>query len=212
MKYSRLGLIGDIHAEPDSLEIALRCLEAAEVEHILCTGDVPDGAGDVDRCVELLEEHGVTTVRGNHERWFLHNTMRELPHITAQESVSAQTRRFLALLPPALALETVAGRLLLCHGVGENDMRRLSDDARYPIDDITELQTVLLGHHYRFMVGGHMHRRMVRRIEHLIVINAGTLLRGHDPCCAVADFARGWIQFYEIMDGKTIESERYELG
>ncbi len=66
-----IGLIGDIHAEADYLEIALRFFQMAQVEKILCVGDIVDGWGNVDRCCKLLEQAEVVTVHygcNNHDR------------------------------------------------------------------------------------------------------------------------------------------------
>src|SRR5678810_334167 len=68
---ARAGLIGDVHAEDELLELALDYFEKQNVEHVLCTGDVADGAGSVVRCCTLLRQYSVQTVRGNHDRWLL---------------------------------------------------------------------------------------------------------------------------------------------
>ncbi len=47
------------------------------LDAVLCVGDVVDGGGDADRCCALLSAAAVSTVRGNHDRWFLEDTMRD---------------------------------------------------------------------------------------------------------------------------------------
>ncbi|WP_224244419.1 metallophosphoesterase family protein [Hyalangium gracile] len=46
----------------------------------------------------------------------------------------------------------------------------------------------------------HSHRRMVRTIEGLTLINAGTLHRDHEPCFALVDLSRGEVSFHDIHD------------
>ena len=47
---TRIGIIGDIHAEDTHLDLALAFLNEQAVDVIICTGDIVDGNGDVDRC------------------------------------------------------------------------------------------------------------------------------------------------------------------
>lgn len=201
----QIGIIGDIHAQADHLETALLFFESEGVHQLLCVGDVVDGPGDAGRCCQLLREHQVPTVRGNHDRWFLEDTMRDLPDITPREQLSESSLQWLQALPLTLRFETIAGPLLLCHGVGENDMKRLApDDSSYDLECNVELQALLRDNGFRFMVGGHTHRRMVRRIGKLTAINAGTLLLSQHPRIATVDFEHGFVQFHDFENGALI--------
>lgn len=199
----RLGLLGDIHAEDRHLAAALGVFRAEGVDAILAVGDIVDGRGDVDRCVALLQEHRVLSVRGNHERWLLKNEMRILPEAHSLKRVSAATAGFLEALPAVLSLETAAGELLLCHGVGDDDMVRLGpDDEGYALACIDELQRILGAPAIRFVVAGHTHRRMVRAFARsggapLAFVNAGTLRHGYDPCFAILDVHHG-VEFFDL--------------
>jgi len=59
--------------------------------------------------------------------------------------------------------------------------------------------------HYRFLVAGHTHGRMLRPLDHLTLINPGTLKR--DPRVPngflIADFASGELCVYDL-DPKTL--------
>lgn len=187
---TRAGLLGDIHAEDRALETALEFLRAEGVDAVLAVGDVCDGRGDLDRCCSLLASHEVHVVRGNHDRWLLNDQLRTLADATPTGSLSDAARAYLAALPATRRFVTPAGELLLCHGLGTNDMERV--DAHTP-------ESVLLANPtfedlvndpaLRFVVDGHTHRRMVRTVRALTLINAGTLFREHDPCFLLADFA-----------------------
>jgi predicted phosphodiesterase len=202
MKLSRLGLIGDVHAEAARLAAALDFLREQAVEAILCVGDIVDGYDSVDRCYELLMRDKVAVVRGNHDRWLVEGQMRNLPEATLMESLSAGSRSLLASLPPTLRFDTVAGPLLLCHGLGSNDMRRLTpDDYGYALEVNEELNELIQQRQFRFIVNGHTHRRMVRHFPGLMVINAGTLYRDHDPCVALVDFNDAMVRFYKVGEG-----------
>jgi putative phosphoesterase len=188
-RYGRVGFIGDIHAEDVRLERALDFLRERGVEMVASTGDVADGAGSVDRCCSLLEARRVVVVRGNHDRWFSKRTLRELPLATAPAQVASRTDELLAALPESVDLETVSGRALLCHGIGRNDMARVTpDDFGYAIEANDDLQRLVRERTYRWVLNGHTHRRMVRHFGGLTVINGGTLARDFDPCFMELDF------------------------
>lgn len=206
MKLSRLGIIGDVHGEAQRLDAALHFLHAADVEQILCVGDVVDGHEDAERCCELLTQNDVAVVRGNHDRWFLANQMRDLPEATQSEELSKKAKSFLRSLPKTRSFETIAGELLLCHGLGENDMGRLTpDDYGYALEVNEELQHLIRQRQFRFVANGHTHRRMVRRFEHLTVINAGTLYDDHSPCMAILDLGVSTVSFHNVV-GTEIEN------
>lgn len=72
------------------------------------------------------------------------------------------------------------------------------DDFGYALETKDPLQELLASQQYRFVVNGHTHRRMVRHLGQLTVINAGTLFRESHPCFAIVDFAAGRVQFFEV--------------
>jgi predicted phosphodiesterase len=188
----RLGLIGDVHAEDSLLAAALTFLEGQSLDLIACTGDLADGPGSVPRCCELLRRKGVVVVAGNHDRWLLNNRMRQLPDATARGRLDGKTRQYLSQRPKTVEVPTIHGMALLCHGLGEDDMATLHpDDYGYAIEQNWALQELLRKRRYRFVLSGHSHHRMVRQIDHLTVVNAGTLKRDHEPGFVMIDFLAG---------------------
>jgi predicted phosphodiesterase len=204
-----VGVLGDAHAEDERVERALEHFRAVGAAVVLCVGDVTDGYGSATRTVELLEDHGVITVRGNHERWTLANTMRELPAATDPTTLSPRARRFLESLPGTLELRSLLGPLLLCHGIGANDMAKVKpDDAGVALSSKLELQALIRGRHYRLLVNGHSHRPMVRRFDTLTVVNAGTLKRDEHPGVVVVDFARAVVDFVPFDAEGRVDANR----
>lgn len=201
----RVGVLGDVHAEDQHLELALAAFAEQRVDARLAVGDVLDGPGDADRCCDLLQDANVLTVRGNHDRWWLHGEMRSVPHATG--FLSERSHAFIASLPATRELVTPMGKVLLCHGVGEDDMAALTPDTRgYSLQAIPALRELMLRPDLSFTVGGHTHRRMVRRFQGLVAVNAGTLLRGHEPGFVVIDFHAARVQFFDILDGGRVEA------
>lgn len=178
------------------LERALDELRSEGVDLIVAVGDIVDGHDEVDRCCQLLAERGVLCVRGNHERWLLKGSLRTLPQATSLETLSDTTRSFLLGLPATVALDTEGGKVLLCHGVGGNDMVAIRpDDEGYAIESNEELQELLRSREYDWMIHGHSHRPTDRQMGWLRIVNAGTLCREQSPCYVVIDLARGEVEF-----------------
>jgi len=161
---ARIGALGDIHAEDEALVAALSFLRSQRLDAIVATGDITDGLGDADRCCALLQDHGVLAVRGNHDRWFLEGSMRGLDVIT--KDLSEPNRRWLSSLPATRRFETPLGPLLLCHGIGEDDMSVLkSDTDAYTLRWLTALTELQRDPDVELMLAGHTHERMVRKLE-----------------------------------------------
>ena len=197
---TRFGLIGDVHAEDERLALAVRLAHDEGAEAILCVGDVVDGFGDLDRTTEILERERVHVVSGNHDRWFLHGTMRTLApahHRGEHPSAEAAAR----LWPPVLEVETVRGTLLLCHAVADDDFTFLKEHTHE--DEIREnaawMRLVRAGRH-RFMAAGHTHQAMVRILDDITILNPGTLKRDDLPRTSVVDLRAGTMRLFDLAD------------
>ncbi|MFC3690134.1 metallophosphoesterase family protein [Aquipuribacter hungaricus] len=214
-----LGLVGDPHAEDELLEHALDLLAVHQPDVLLCTGDVVDGRGDVDRTVRLLRDAGVVTVRGNHDRWLLEGEARDLRHAHRADDLDALTRTWLEGLPAAVRLPLgVPGGLLLCHGLDDDDMNRLrADDVGYSLEqnevllrlleEVVPPAVVVKGHTHRpgaarFGLGTDAWGLPVPRAGgDLLVVDAGTLTRDHGPTCSVVDLRGGSLTRYDLLTG-----------
>ncbi len=196
----RIGLLGDIHCEDGRLAAALEFFQTQQLDLICAVGDIVDGPGDVNRTIELLREHCVVAVRGNHERWLFAGEMRGMPEVTSRFDLRVPAWEYLPNLPVLRRLETVAGTALLCHGLGGDDMAGV-----WPQDDVLQthsnypLWQLVNRREYRFVLNGHTHQRLVRSFDELTIINAGTLYRKHRPCVCVADFGAGAVQFFDLV-------------
>jgi len=197
---SRLGVIGDVHCESETLERVLDALGTMNVEAVLCVGDLVDGPGDADATLKMLEERGVQCVAGNHERWFLDSEQRTVEDATLE--VSNASRAFLQSLPPVRRYATPNGNAMLCHGVGDDDEAWLLPDTRgYALQDIPSLRELMLDEDVQFILGGHTHERMVRVFPGLTVVNAGTIHRKDEQTFMVVDFEAMRVGFYSAAEG-----------
>ena len=198
MTIKKLGVLGDVHAEDETLLAALEFFAAVGVDRVVCVGDVLDGAGDAERCIAMLLSRDIATVRGNHERWFVESKAMELVDATPEASLSEESLAWLRSLPVMRTLPTVAGAALLCHSLGRDDFTCLFPDEAmdpcHPSRAIRGLIDAAAG--CRFVLNGHTHVPMVRVVGHVVVLNAGTLSRSHDSVVMVVDFERREVAWY----------------
>jgi len=191
-----------VHTEADALARAIEHLRGAGVERIVCTGDLADGPGDTDdvaRCCELLADNDVLTVCGNHDRWVHAHEMRDLDDATDPDDLEAEVLERLGVLPATAELPTPIGTLLLCHGMGPDDMAGVQPFDHGPaLSSNAALQKVLRTRRHAIVVAGHTHRAMVRTIDGTIFVNAGTLHREFRPCFGFIDFDDSSVEFVEL--------------
>jgi predicted phosphodiesterase len=209
---TRVGLIGDTHCEVARLRQVLAHFRACSIETILAVGDIADGPGDLGETCGLLESAGVLAVAGNHERWLLAGQMRDLTGATPLAAITPRIRAYLSALPKTRSFECRRGPVLLCHGLGEDDMASVKpDDYGYDLENNRALWELVEGRTARFVVNGHSHRSMLRNISGLTILNAGTLHpeRGYRSVCAIADFDEGFLQIYDLEGGRTVEAEHW---
>ncbi len=209
----RIGVLGDIHCEDVRLAAALEFFQPQALDLICAVGDLVDGPGNPHRTVELLRQFNVVTVRGNHERWLLKNEMRGLPDAQTRFDFTALDWAFLNQLPLWLQFETVAGRMLLCHGLGADDMAGVWPfDSSLTLHSNLALWQLVNSGKFQFVVNGHTHQRLVRSFGELTIINAGTLYRKHSPCFCIADFEQLKVQYFNVnAEGRIEAAEEFPL-
>ena len=67
----RFGIIADIHANLEALTVALQVLEKEGVDQIIALGDLLGYNADPVKCLELIIEKQIPSIRGNHERYVI---------------------------------------------------------------------------------------------------------------------------------------------
>ncbi|MFT4711678.1 MAG: putative phosphoesterase [Candidatus Azotimanducaceae bacterium] len=195
----RLGIIGDVHAEHDRLESALDFLASENVCHILCTGDIVDGRGNPNKSIELLKKHNVKVVRGNHDRWLLQNKARHIPNAHTLAELSPLSLTYLESLPHQVIVESAAGTVLLCHGVGKNDLGKVwPGTAKMPIEASKELDEIIASGEIDIVINGHMHFQTLIQFNNLSLINGGSLVGKRWPGFSLLDLEIGQIQVLEF--------------
>ena len=208
----RAGLIGDIHCEVDHLKRIIAFFRCLKVDAILSVGDIADGPGDLTEACMVLQTSGVLTVSGNHDRWLLNGEMRDLPEATPVSAITPQARAYLTALPKTRLLESSRGPVMLCHGLGEDDMASVRpDDEGIALHNNHALHKLIKNRKARIIVNGHSHRPMLRIIEGLTILNAGTLHPKHRPTFSIADFDAGEVQVYDLAHDRINPAELWSF-
>ncbi|XOV83878.1 MAG: metallophosphoesterase family protein [bacterium] len=209
---SRIGIIGDVHAQDQYLHQALDHLTRLGVDHIICTGDIADGPGDIHACINLLLDYNVDTVRGNHDRWVLQNKARHIPDAHRRETLHDNVICYLQDLPLQIELETKLGTLLLCHGVGSNDLQKIWPGTdRMPAERSARLDDIIAKGDTPLMVNGHLHYRTLIHFDSLTLLNAGTLRGRHRPGFSLIDLDADEVHGFEL-EPKIHEVKRQPLS
>ena len=190
----RALLVGDIHTEDGLLAEALALGVREGVDRVLSVGDIVDGPHDPLPAIARLRQRKVDVVRGNHERWVVEgNPMDPVDY-------PDEVMDWLAELPATREYTTPTGRLLLCHGIGEDDMAEIDHDTTgYALENLDPLWALVRARRYRYVVGGHTHKPMVREIDGVVFINPGTLVLTQQPGATIADFSTRVFERYVLL-------------
>jgi len=202
----RALVIGDIHTESNLLAHAIGHGLAVGVDKILSVGDIVDGPGDPLACFAQLRSHRAAVVRGNHERWVVEGNPMD-PFDYPHDALD-----WLAELPATHELVAPTGRILLGHGIGEDDMLEIDTHTYgYALENLDPLWALIRGGRYRWLIGGHTHRPMVRTIEGLTIVNPGTLVVEQNPGFLIADFTAGEIEHWDLLPALALHGT-WKLG
>ena len=202
---SKLGIIGDVHAEDVRLENCLSYLANQGCDKIVCTGDIIDGPGCPNRSVELLKAFDVVTVRGNHDRWIIENKARHVKNAHKIHDLSRSTLDFLNVLPLQAKFKFGGIRVLLCHGVGRNDLKKVwpGTDRLQPIKS-NELDQIIWDEKFDYVINGHIHFRTMVHFKKLTLINAGTISGDFSPGCTLIDFDEKMVHGF-LFEGSNLQ-------
>jgi len=177
----KVGIVSDLHCNVAGLAQALDLM--GEIDELICLGDSIWEYRFSNEIVRLLKEHGAHTILGNHEEGFLGpQGMRA----RQPEWIDRSLLGWLAERPHRLELELGGKRLLAVHSTPWEPRGTYVYPHDTLLDRFAEADA-------DFVLYGHTHHQLVRRLGKVLVINPGSAgdardnSNGRQLSCAVLD-------------------------
>lgn len=190
----RLGLLADAHCNFAALAEAIDSLHP-RVDRLLFAGDAVYEYRFSNEVIEILREHQVAAVLGNHEVSILSpGGERALTALGVREENAV----FLRSLPERLELDCHGARLLMVHDSPWDPYREYV----YPgTPGLVRFATL----DYDFVVLGHTHVPMAERAGRVLVVNPGSIGESRaadrpEVSCAILDTQSGEVEFAFFPD------------
>lgn len=183
----RVALIGDVHANLPALEAVLEHAEAQGVEAVWNVGDFVGYNAFPEEVVRRLRAEGAVSVVGNYDLKVLKFPAKDakwrakkrpekyLAFKWAYESLSEQSRTYLASLPREERLEVAGKKVMLTHGSPASVSEHLYVDT--PEERLLELAEIAQA---GVIVVGHSHVAFSRQVGDVWFVNTGSVGRQDD--------------------------------
>jgi putative phosphoesterase len=192
----KIGVVSDVHCNQDGLLRALSIL--GDVDELICLGDSIYEYRFSNEVVRLLKDRGAHTILGNHEEGFLgpHGLRARKP-----EWIDRSLLQWLAERPKRLELNIGGKKLLVVHSTpweprGAYIYPHSSQLARFAETEAD------------FVLYGHTHHQLVRRLGRVLVINPGSAGEARDSSngrqlsCAVLDTVTSEVVVTDFPDAR----------
>ena len=173
----RIGVISDVHGNLVALRAVLGELETDSPDIILHLGDAATGPLWPRETVDLLRARGITSIRGNHDRWLgepgAHDAMQSVQY--SRDELGEERVAFLAALPPSL---TTDGDILAIHGTPHSDTNTLLDDHERGVLVPCTTESVrsrVAGVRETLILCGHSHRQGIASVDEHLIVNPGAV-------------------------------------
>ncbi len=192
----KVGILSDIHAQPDALERALELLERRGAQRFLCAGDVMDKGPDHERAIALLESWFVPCVLGNHDEGALLRADFEQDYV-----LSGATHTFLTSLPRTRDYELDGQWVTLAHGTPTSNTVYFFGDRGTPkaFKKWARKRTADI------VILGHTHQPMAVEYAGMWVLNPGSVsgIRPRDShTCGLLDVGAWRFEVLGIESGE----------
>lgn len=192
----RIGIVSDLHCNQHGLLRALDIM--GDVDELICLGDSVYEYRFSNEVIEILRGRAAQTILGNHEEGFLG------PHgvrARAADWIDPSLLGWLADRPARLALEIGGKKLLLVHSTPWEPRGTYVYPHSSLIERFAEADA-------DFVLYGHTHHQLVRRVGRVLVINPGSAGEARDSgngrqlSCAVLDTATEEVVVTDFPDAR----------
>ncbi|HYZ76014.1 MAG TPA: metallophosphoesterase family protein [Gaiellaceae bacterium] len=169
----RVGIFSDVHGNGVGLDAVLADLERAQVDRLVCLGDLVEGGPQPACCVRRMRELDCLVVLGNADEWLLSGrfepgtSARSRMGAWALEQLDEADRDLMRGFAATHELELGGGRRLLAvHGTPTSTLDTIEPDA-------SEAELAELLGEAAALAAGHTHLQWQRRLGERVVLNPG---------------------------------------
>lgn len=190
----KLGIVSDIHSNAQGLQLAFDAM--GDVDQILCLGDCIFEYQFSNDVVALLKAHRALIIQGNHEEGFFSPAgvrARERP------GLDASLMAYLADQPHRRTLRFGDKTLMMVHSTPWEPRGEYVYPHSARLERFAEADA-------DFVLYGHTHAQVVRRVGRVLVINPGSAGDARDPTngrrlsCAVLDTVTDEVRVIDYAD------------
>ncbi len=203
----KLLLIADIHANYEALQTVLKVPH----DRVICLGDIVDYGPDPDKCIDLLRKEKIPTIRGNHDNAVAFKVDCQCGYKYKHLSVATREytwgilddsrMEYLQKLPLVHREEIDGKRLFITHASPRSIYEYIKPET--PDEDIQAmLAEPMEPIDAEFLVVGHSHIPLVRKLGDMTIINPGSVGQPRDgdtrAGCAVFDTETGEVELLRL--------------
>ncbi|ARO31205.1 calcineurin-like phosphoesterase domain-containing protein [Rhizobium sp. NXC14] len=175
----RFAAIADIHGNHLALEAVLADIRAQGIEDVVNLGDFFSGPLEAGRTADLLTPLGLTSVRGNHDRYLIEQYPASM-HASDAAAYRQLTPSHLEWLR-ALPFDAVyRGEAYLCHATPKDDnlywLESVSPQGQVFLKPIEAIEALAEGIDLPLILCGHSHiPHAVRLSDGRLIVNPGSV-------------------------------------
>lgn len=167
----KIGVISDVHSNVYGLESVLQQLRGTEL--ILCAGDITGYYPFVNEVFQLLENHNIVFIKGNHDAYLCGDQIRDLHPIelkSFEHTMAHITQINLDRLRNAsshLSVNLDGYKVVMFHGSPWNQLEEYIYPDYPNFNRFTDIDADVI-------ILGHTHYPMVKQLDGKLVINSGS--------------------------------------
>ncbi|WP_434710881.1 metallophosphatase family protein [Rhizobium sp. YTUHZ045] len=175
----RFAAIADIHGNHLALEAVLADIRAHGIEDVVNLGDFFSGPLEAGRTADLLTPLGLTSVRGNHDRYLIEQDPASM-HASDAAAYRQLTPSHLEWLRGLPFDAVYRGEAYLCHATPKDDnlywLESVSPQGQVFLKPFEAIEALAEGIDLPLILCGHSHiPRAVRLSDGRLIVNPGSV-------------------------------------
>jgi putative phosphoesterase len=176
----KFALLSDVHGNSFALQAVLNAVKKKNIDTLIMTGDFVGYYFWPAEVFALLKGFNLIAICGNHDK-MLHKAKDDKAYLAkigkkygsglriALEQLDEKEMSWLASLQETLEYGTKDGKILLCHGSPWDEDEYIYPDSSY--DSLNRYRSLGV----RWVIQGHTHYPMCKKIGDIMVINPGSV-------------------------------------